>query len=137
LLAEILARLATFLENTARLRKKVKSAMMYPDRRDLRRDYHHHLPSRQGRSGLRRNLFGFRRETPAPTQFPHQPERMAQSNLLYLIPAAGLHRLRLDGLHQTKQGREFWDRTRIKLPIFGHIAHKICLARFTRTLASL
>src|SRR5262245_47621119 len=28
LLAEILARLATFLENTARLRKKVKSAMM-------------------------------------------------------------------------------------------------------------
>ena len=30
LLAEILARVATYLENTARLRKKVKSAMMYP-----------------------------------------------------------------------------------------------------------
>src|SRR5262249_27835798 len=30
LLAEILARLATYLENTARLRKKVRSAMMYP-----------------------------------------------------------------------------------------------------------
>ena len=30
LLAEILARLAIYLENTARLRKKVKSAMMYP-----------------------------------------------------------------------------------------------------------
>src|ERR1041384_7880541 len=30
LLAEILARLATYLENTARLRKKVKSALMYP-----------------------------------------------------------------------------------------------------------
>src|SRR5215510_3893649 len=30
LLAEILARLVTYLENTARLRKKVKSAMMYP-----------------------------------------------------------------------------------------------------------
>src|SRR5512145_507961 len=30
LLAEILARLATYLEDTARLRKKVKSAMMYP-----------------------------------------------------------------------------------------------------------
>ena len=30
LLAEILARLATYLENTARLRKKVKSEMMYP-----------------------------------------------------------------------------------------------------------
>src|SRR5881396_3600236 len=30
LLSEILARLATYLENTARLRKKVKSALMYP-----------------------------------------------------------------------------------------------------------
>jgi type IV pilus assembly protein PilC len=30
LLAEILARLATYLETTARLRKKIKSAMMYP-----------------------------------------------------------------------------------------------------------
>ena len=30
LLSEILSRLATYLENTARLRKKVKSAMMYP-----------------------------------------------------------------------------------------------------------
>src|SRR3954470_4307824 len=30
LLAEILARLATYLENTARLRKKVKSSLMYP-----------------------------------------------------------------------------------------------------------
>jgi type IV pilus assembly protein PilC len=30
-----------------------------------------------------------------------------------------------------------WDTYRIRLPIFGSIAHKICLARFTRTLASL
>src|SRR5438552_16135285 len=30
LLAEVLARLASYLESTARLRKKVKSAMMYP-----------------------------------------------------------------------------------------------------------
>ena len=30
LLAEILARLATYLENTDRLRKKVKTALMYP-----------------------------------------------------------------------------------------------------------
>jgi type IV pilus assembly protein PilC len=38
---------------------------------------------------------------------------------------------------KTKPGREFWDAKRIKLPIFGPIAHKICLARFTRTFASL
>jgi type IV pilus assembly protein PilC len=38
---------------------------------------------------------------------------------------------------KTKPGRKFWDTYRIRLPIFGSIAHKICLARFTRTLASL
>ena len=38
---------------------------------------------------------------------------------------------------KTKVGREFWDARRLKLPILGVIAHKICLARFTRTLASL
>jgi len=38
---------------------------------------------------------------------------------------------------KTPKGREFWDTQRIKLPVFGAIAHKICLARFTRTLASL
>src|SRR5689334_21092953 len=38
---------------------------------------------------------------------------------------------------KSKSGREFWDRIRIRLPIFGHIAHKICLARFSRMLSSL
>ena len=38
---------------------------------------------------------------------------------------------------KTKPGRAFWDARRIKLPVFGPIAHKICLARFTRTLSSL
>ena len=38
---------------------------------------------------------------------------------------------------KTKTGRDFWDRNRIKMPVFGPIAHKICLVRFTRTLASL
>ena len=30
MIAEIMARLATYLENTERLRKKVKTALMYP-----------------------------------------------------------------------------------------------------------
>jgi type IV pilus assembly protein PilC len=38
---------------------------------------------------------------------------------------------------KTPAGRAFWDARRIKLPIFGSIAHKICLARFARTMASL
>jgi type IV pilus assembly protein PilC len=38
---------------------------------------------------------------------------------------------------KTPMGLRYWDARRIKLPIFGPIAHKICLARFTRTMSSL
>src|SRR3954464_10462990 len=137
LLAEILARLATFLENTARLRKKVKSAMMYPTVVTF--------------VAITITIFllikvvpvfgeifsGFGAKLPAPTQFLIDLSDWLKRNLFYLLPAGGI--MVYGGLAyiKTKQGREFWDRTRIKLPIFGHIAHKICLARFTRTLASL
>src|SRR5687768_3630050 len=137
LLAEILARLATFLENTARLRKKVKSAMMYPTVVTF--------------VAITITIFllvkvvpvfgeifsGFGAKLPAPTQFLISLSEWLKRNLLYLIPAAGFLVYGWMAYIKTKQGREFWDRTRIKLPIFGHIAHKICLARFTRTLASL
>jgi type IV pilus assembly protein PilC len=137
LLAEILARLATFLENTARLRKKVKSAMMYPTVVTF--------------VAITITIFllvkvvpvfgeifsGFGSKLPAPTQFLIDLSEWLKRNLFYLIPAAGFMVYGWMAYIKTKKGREFWDRTRIKLPIFGHIAHKICLARFTRTLASL
>lgn len=137
LLAEILARLATFLENTARLRKKVKSAMMYPVVVTF--------------VAISITIFllvrvvpvfgeifsGFGAKLPAPTQFLIDLSEWLKSNLFFLLPALGLVAYGWLAYIKTKQGREFWDRTRIKLPIFGHIAHKICLARFTRTLASL
>jgi type IV pilus assembly protein PilC len=137
LLAEILSRLATFLENTARLRKKVKSAMMYPTVVTF--------------VAITITIFllvkvvpvfgeifsGFGAKLPAPTQFLIDLSNWLKKNLIFILPAAGLVVYGWIAYVKTKQGREFWDRTRIKLPIFGHIAHKICLARFTRTLASL
>jgi type IV pilus assembly protein PilC len=62
---------------------------------------------------------------------------LVKKYILILIPAAGLAVWGWLHYIKTKAGREFWDGRRIKLPIFGPIAHKICLARFTRTLASL
>jgi type IV pilus assembly protein PilC len=137
LLAEVLARLATYLENTARLRKKVKSAMMYPTVVTL--------------VAMLITIFllvkvvpvfgeiysGFGAKLPAPTQFLISVSDVIRNYILYIVPAAGLLVYGWFAYIKTKPGREFWDRTRIKLPIFGPIAHKICLARFTRTLASL
>jgi type IV pilus assembly protein PilC len=62
---------------------------------------------------------------------------IVQHYFLYLIVLAGAGVWGWLYFIKTPKGREFWDKQRIKLPIFGAIAHKICLARFTRTLSSL
>jgi len=137
LLAEILARLATYLENTARLRKKVKSAMMYPTAVTL--------------VAIGITIFllvkvvpvfgdvykGFGSRLPGPTQALLDLSKFVQGYFIYMMAGAGAAVYGWFAFLKSKQGREFWDRTRIRLPLFGVIAHKICLARFTRTLASL
>jgi type IV pilus assembly protein PilC len=137
LLAEILARLAVYLENTARLRKKVKSAMMYPTVVSV--------------VAILISLFllvkvvpvfgdifsSFGAKLPAPTQALLDLSNFVKKFFFVIILGAGggiygwLHFIK------TKAGLAFWDSYRIRLPVFGVIAHKICLARFTRTLASL
>jgi type IV pilus assembly protein PilC len=137
LLAEILARLATYLENTARLRKKVKSAMMYPTVvtivaigitifllvkvvpvfSDIFTSMGGHLP--------------------APTMYLIKLSNLLKNYFLYFVLGAGAIVGGWLYYIKTPSGRAFWDAKRIKLPIFGQIAHKICLARFARTMSSL
>jgi len=137
LLAEVLARLATYLENTARLRKKVKSAMMYPTAVTIVAILITVFLLVKVVPVFGEIYSGFGAKLPAPTQFLITISNILKGYILYIIPATGLLVYGWFAYIKTKPGREFWDRTRIKLPIFGIIAHKICLARFTRTLASL
>jgi len=137
LLAEILARLATYLENTARLRKKVKSAMMYPTVVTI--------------VAILITIFllvkvvpvfgevyaGFGAKLPGPTLFLINLSEIVKKYIILILLGGGGGVYAWFYFIKTKPGREFWDSRRIKLPIFGSIAHKICLARFTRTLASL
>lgn len=137
LLAEILARLAVYLENAARLRKKVKSAMMYPTTVTI--------------VAILITIFllvkvvpvfgeifkSFGSDLPAPTQYLINISHFVQKWVLMILVAMGGGVYGWFYFIKTKVGRQFWDTYRIKLPIFGSIAHKICLARFTRTLASL
>jgi type IV pilus assembly protein PilC len=80
---------------------------------------------------------GFGAELPGPTQFMIGISNILRHNLLFIAPAFALAVYGWFAYIKTKPGREFWDRLRIRMPIFGSIAHKICLARFARTLASL
>lgn len=137
LLAEILSRLATYLENTERLRKKVKTALMYPSVVTVVAIVITIFLLVRVIPTFKEVYSGFGAKLPAPTEFMIDLSEIVQHYLLYLIVAAGLGVWGWLYYIKTKQGREFWDAQRIKLPVFGPIAHKICLARFTRTLASL
>jgi type IV pilus assembly protein PilC len=79
----------------------------------------------------------FGHKLPAPTQWLITVSNFMKKFLIPVLFAMGGTVYGWLYFIKTKPGREFWDSRRIKLPIFGSIAHKICLARFTRTFASL
>jgi type IV pilus assembly protein PilC len=74
---------------------------------------------------------------PAPTQFLISLSNILKHYFPIIILAAGSIIGGWLYFIKTPVGLRYWDDKRIKLPIFGSIAHKICLARFTRTMASL
>ncbi|MGH8024991.1 MAG: type II secretion system F family protein, partial [Limisphaerales bacterium] len=137
LLAEILSRLATYLENTERIRKKVKTAMMYPATVVVVAILITIFLLVRVVPTFKDVYSSFNAKLPAPTLFMIGVSEIVKKYLILIL--AGGAGIVWGWLHfiKTPKGRAFWDDRRIKLPIFGSIAHKICLARFTRTLASL
>jgi type IV pilus assembly protein PilC len=137
MLAEIMDRLAGFLEATARLRKKIKSAMTYP------------VIVVCIAFGITTFLivrvvpvFGdifkdFGAKLPGPTQFLLDLSHFVTANWYYLVGGAAGIFFGVRYLLRTKQGREAWDRWKLKLPVFGPLIHKICMTRFARTFAQL
>jgi len=137
LLAEILARVATFLETRARMNKKIKSAMMYPTAVTC--------------VAISITIFllvkvvpvfgdifsGFGAKLPEPTQYLITVSNLMQKYFVYMFLVGGGVIYGWLYYVKTPPGRAFWDNLRIKLPIFGVIAHKIVVARFARTLSSL
>jgi type IV pilus assembly protein PilC len=137
LLAEILDRLAGFLEASARLRKKVKSAMTYPViviciafviTTFLLVKV---VP-----------IFGeifkdFGAKLPAPTQFLIDVSDFMRSEWYFLILVFGGVFFGLRTFLRSTRGKQLADRWKLKLPIFGPLIHKICMSRFSRTFAQL
>jgi type IV pilus assembly protein PilC len=137
LLAEILSRLAGFLESAARLRKKVKSAMTYP------------VAVISIAIGITTFLlikvvpvFGeifadFGSNLPKPTQMLLDMSNFMQSYWWVIFGILGGMVFSFRYWVQTEGGRQKWDRVKLKFPIFGPLCHKIAMTRFARTFAQL
>ena len=137
LLAEILDRLAGFLEASARLRKKVKSAMTYPVIVIC-------IAFAITTFLLVKvvPIFGeifkdFGAKLPAPTQFLIDVSEFMRSEWYFLVLGAGALFFGSRFFLRSKRGRQIADRWKLKLPVFGPLMHKICMSRFARTFAQL
>ncbi len=137
LLAEILERLAGFLEASARLRKKVKSAMTYPVIVIC-------IAFAITTFLIVRvvPIFGeifkdFGAKLPAPTQFLIDVSDFVRGNWYFLVVAIGATIFGARTFLRSKRGKQLSDRWKLKLPVFGPLVHKICMSRFSRTFAQL
>jgi type IV pilus assembly protein PilC len=137
LLAEILDRLAGFLEASARLVKKVKSAMTYPTIVICIAIGITTFLIVKVVPVFAQIFADFGAKLPGPTQFLINLSDFIRGNWWWLIMVivGGIFGLRT--FIKTPRGEELWDRTKLKLPIFGPLVHKICMTRFARTFAQL
>jgi type IV pilus assembly protein PilC len=142
-LDETLDRLATFMEKDMDLRRKVKSAMTYPTLV---------MVAAIGIVGflvtfiLPKFMAMFKdlgvEEMPPMTQFlmdvsnfatKGAPWRQVILGAVAIVLFIGWKRFTT----RTRVGKRLWDMTKLKMPVFGKLNHKIAVSRFARTLGTL
>jgi type IV pilus assembly protein PilC len=138
-LDETLNRLATFLEENERLRRKVKSAMTYP------------VLVLLFATGVVIGLvtfvlpkfvevfndLGISKSLPRPTQILIEVSNFITHKWFMVIGGALLFIIAVTQYTHTRIGRRHYDWIKLKVPVFGKLNHKIALARFSRTLGTL
>lgn len=137
LLAEILDRLSGFLEASARLRKKVKSAMTYPIIVICIAFAITTFLIVQVVPVFGQIFADFGAKLPGPTQFLLDLSDFIRGNWYYLVGGAAGIFFAIRAFLRSENGSKLWDRWKLKLPIFGPLVHKICMTRFARTFAQL
>ncbi|MBS1712867.1 MAG: type II secretion system F family protein [Armatimonadetes bacterium] len=139
-LEETLQRLSTFLEADVALRRKVKSALTYPvlvmiaavaiviflvswvvpQFAQLFKDI-----------GLKDQDF------PAMTKFLIDLSKNFTQNWLVILIATTVIIVGWKLFVSTRFGRRTADRIKLVIPVFGKLHHKVCMARFSRTMGTL
>jgi type IV pilus assembly protein PilC len=77
-------------------------------------------------------------QLPLPTRIVMNASNLLRDYWFLIFPAIGLMVYGFRRAKRTEQGRQRWDRFRLKLPMkVGDVVQKIALARFSRTLATL
>jgi type IV pilus assembly protein PilC len=137
-LEEALQRLSTFLEKDVELRRKVKAALTYPTLVScvalgivmfLTMKIVPEFAKMFKDLGLK--------ELPQMTQMLMDFSDFMVHKFYIVAIAVFVFYIAFRMFTRTKFGRRAYDRFKLKVPVFGKLNHKVCLARFSRTLATL
>jgi len=136
-LAETIGRLAGFLENSAKLRRKIKSAMMYPVIVLCIA-----LSIATGMILFVVPVFsemfaGFGKELPGPTQMLINFSNFLKRDGIYLLVVIIAGVIGFKKWKNSPMGALKLDEMALKFPVFGELNKKVAAARFSRTFAQL
>jgi len=137
LLAEILERLATEQESSARLKRKVKSAMTYPTIVTciaFSISLFLILKIVPMFADIFKDLGG---KLPMPTQVLLKISATLQHYFLYVAALVAALGYALNRFKKTRYGTHKWDQLKLRLPVAGPLTKKVVLTRFARTFSSL
>lgn len=137
LLAESLARVASFLEASGKLRRKVKSAMTYP------------IVVLCIALGIATGMIifivpifagifkDFGAQLPGPTQFLVNLSNGMRKYGLFALPVFVAFIVALNKWKKTETGSFIMHRFALHAPVFGDLTLKVAMSRFSRTLGQL
>jgi type IV pilus assembly protein PilC len=137
ILDNILTRLANYIEKAEALKKKVKSAMIYPAI----------IVSVAILVVMILMIFvipvfetmfkSAGQSLPLPTLIVLAISKMIKKYIVVIIPVAILFVYLFRKFYKTEAGKALVDRLLLKLPVFGMLLKKVAVARFARTLGTL
>jgi type IV pilus assembly protein PilC len=137
ILDTILVRLANYLEKAARLKSKIKGAMIYPSCIVAAAILVTAVLLIWVIPVFAEVFQSFGAELPAPTQFVINLSNFTISHVWELAAVPIIAGVGLKYAYGTEKGQLTIDRTVLKVPVFGPLIRKSAVARFTRTLATL
>src|SRR5947199_338373 len=138
ILDQVLDRVAFQIEKDTQIKRRVKGAMMYPTMVMIF--------ATLVLVGLLMflvpvfvNIFGqLGGKLPTLTQYVVNASNVLRSYWFIIFPLVGLTVWGVRRFKRTEQGRQLWDRTKLKIPMkIGDVVLKVTMARFSRTLSTL
>jgi len=139
ILDTILNRLAVYIEKRVKLKRQVKSALVYPTAilfvaiLVIIVMLTWVIPAFRGMFAE----FGGEDQLPGITKFVISVSEGFLDNIIWIILVIGAISTGIGYSYRQPKGKKFWHKLLLTMPILGPVMRKIAVARFTRTLGTL